>query len=145
WLTPSGERFTLEQWYLAGATNARDSSILVDGFRRFGIDASSNEWGIQRSSNEERVKTSGMFGGSLGSGPPDRYHSRNIARPENRYSGTNRFGFSNPDMDRAIDGYLTTLDRPGRIEQLAQMERIVMEQLPVIPTYWTAVVTAHAA
>jgi peptide/nickel transport system substrate-binding protein len=119
WLTPNIERFALEQWYLAGATNERDSQIIVDGFRRLGIDATSNVWGIQRSSNEERVKTSGMFGGSLGSGPPDRYHSRNIARPENRYSGTNRFGFSNPDMDRAIDGYLTALDRNERIQHLA--------------------------
>ncbi len=144
-LTPSGERFTLEQWYLGGATNERDSQIIVDGFRRVGIDASSNVWGIQRSSIEERVRTSGMFGGSLGSGPPDRYHTRNIARPENRYSGTNRFGFSNPDMDRAIDGYLTALDRTERVQQLAEMERIAMDQLPVIPTYWTAVVTAHAS
>ena len=54
-------RFTLEQWYLTGATNERDSAILVDGFRRFGIDASSNEWGIQRTSQEERAKTSGML------------------------------------------------------------------------------------
>jgi peptide/nickel transport system substrate-binding protein len=142
WLAPSGDRLTLEQWYLAGATNERDSQILVDSFRRLGIDASSNVWGIQRSSNEERVKTSGLFGGSLGTGPPIRYHSREIARAENRWTGTNRFGFANAEMDQLIDAYLTTLDRPARIQQLAQMERIAMEQLPAIPTYWTAMSNA---
>ncbi len=144
WMTPAGERFTLEQWYLAGATNERDSIILVDTFRRLGIDATSNVFGIQRSSNEERVKTSGMFGGSLGF-VPDRYHSRDVARAENRWQGRNRFGFVNPELDRFIDLYVAALDRSERIELLAQMERVAMEQLPAIPTYYTAVVIAHVA
>jgi peptide/nickel transport system substrate-binding protein len=144
WLTPTGERFTLEQWYLAGATNERDSVILVDTFRRLGIDASSNVFGIQRASNEERVKSPGMFGGSLGF-LPDRYHSREIARADNRWLGRNRFGFSHPDLDRFIEAYNASLDRSERIQNLAQMERVAMEQLPAIPTYYTAVVIAHAA
>ena len=144
WVTPNGERFTLEQWYLAGATNERDSVILVDTFRRLGIDASSNVFGIQRASNEERVKSSGMFGGSLGF-LPDRYHSREIARAENRWLGRNRFGFANAELDRIIDAHNASLDRNERIQNLAQMERVAMEQLPAIPTYYTAVVIAHAA
>lgn len=144
WLTPSGERFTLEQWYLAGATNERDSAILIDTFRRLGIDASSNVFGIQRSSNEERVKTSGMFGGSLGF-VPDRYHSRDVASAANRWGGRNRFGFNSPELDQWIDAYHAALDRSERIRHLAQMERVAMEQLPAIPTYYTAVVIAHAA
>lgn len=144
WLTPNGERFTLEQWYLAGATNERDSVILVDTFRKLGIDASSNVFGIQRASNEERVKTSGMFGGSVGF-VPDRYHSREIATAANRWQGRNRFGFSDPELDRYIDGYLSALDRTERIQQLGQLERVAMEQLPAIPTYYTAVVIAHVA
>jgi len=143
WLTPSGQRLTLEQWYLAGATNERDSQIIVDSLRRFGIDASSNVFSIQRSSLEDRVKTSGIFGGSFTL--PDQFHSRNIARAENRWAGINRFGPSNPDLDRFIDAYLVSLDRSERVQNLIQMERIAMEQVAAIPTYWTAVVTAHAA
>jgi peptide/nickel transport system substrate-binding protein len=143
WLTPTGQRFTLEQWYLTGATNERDSAILVDSFRRIGIDASANEWGIQRTSQEERARTAGLFGGNIGK-LPDKYHSRNVARAENRWMGSNRFGFTNPELDRIVDAYGATLDRTQRIEQIAQMERIALEQLPAIPTYWTAVVVAHA-
>jgi peptide/nickel transport system substrate-binding protein len=143
WLTPSGQRFTLEQWYLAGATNERDSQIIVDMLRRFGIDASSNVFSIQRSSLEDRVKTSGIFGGSFTL--PDQFHSRNIARAENRWAGINRFGHSNPDLDRYVDAYLVSLDRSERIRNLIQMERTAMEQVSAIPTYWTAVVTGHAA
>ena len=143
WLVPGGERFTLEQWYLAGATNERESTILVDMLRRFGIDATSNVFGIQRSSNEERVKTSGIFGGAVAL--PDRYHSRAIARAETRWTGTNRFGFNNPELDRYIDAYATALDRDERIRNLAQMERIAMDEMPAIPTYYTAAVIAHTA
>jgi len=57
----------------------------------------------------------------------------------------NRFGFSSPDLDRSVDGYLSALDRSERIQQLAQAERLAMEQVAAIPTYWTAVITAHAA
>ncbi len=65
WLTPAGQRFTLEQWYLQGATNERDSQILTDGLRRFGIEATSNVFGLQRASQEDRAKTPGMFGGNV--------------------------------------------------------------------------------
>jgi ABC-type transport system substrate-binding protein len=143
WLTPGGERFALELWYLTGASNERDSSILLDGFRTFGIDATSHLWGVQRTSQEERTKTPGLFGGNISL--PAKYHSRDIARAENRWTGANRYGFSNPDFDRFTDIHFSALDRSERIQALAQMERIAMEQLPGIPTYWTAALTVHAS
>jgi len=143
WLTPTGERFTLESSYLTSATNERDSQILVDGFRRFGIDASSNLFGVTRTSQEERAKVSGLFGGNIDL--DTKYHSRDIARAENRWTGANRYGFSNADFDRLTDAFLTSLDRSERIQALAEMERIGMERLPGIPTYWAAQVVAHTA
>jgi peptide/nickel transport system substrate-binding protein len=144
WLTPTGEPFTLEQWYLTGATNEKDSVIIVDTFRRFGIDATSNLWGISRSSQEERTRQAGLFGGNMEL-TAAKYHSRSIARAENRFTGANRYGFSHPDLDRFSDAFATALDRSERTQHLAAMERVVMEYLPGIPTYWTAVITAHAS
>src|SRR5207249_2834170 len=51
WLTPNGQRFTLELWHLAGADNQRENTILVDELQRFGIDATGLLWGTQRTSN----------------------------------------------------------------------------------------------
>jgi len=138
----SGERFTLEQWYIAGATNERESTILVDGLRRNGIDASSHVFGVQRTSQEDRSKSPGLFGGSK---DIPRYHSAEIARPENRWTGANRFGYANPDMDRAVDAWDTTLDRTARTQRLLEMERIAMTDLPTIPMYWNPRVMAWAA
>ncbi len=142
WLTPRGERFTLEQWYIGGASNERESNILVAGWRRFGIEATSHLWGVQRTNAEERAKTSGIFGGSHN---VDDFHSRDIARPETRWTGSNRYGFVNREYDRLVEAWETTLDRTERIQHLAQMERIVMEELPAIPLYYNPRVIAYAA
>jgi len=142
WLTPGGDRFTLEQWYIAGATNERESTILVDTLRRFGIDAVSQLWGVQRTSNEERAKTSGIFGGQMNM--PE-YRSRDIPRPETRWTGRNRLGFSNAEFDRLWEGYDSTLAREERVPYIAGMERIASEQLPGIVLYWIPKVVPHAA
>ena len=142
WSTPRGEPFSLEQWYLAASNNERESQILIDTLRRFGIDATSHLFGNQRTSAEDRVKTPGLFGGTKVF--PD-YHSRDIARPENRWAGSNRFGYSNPELDRLLDVYYTTLDRPQRIQQMAQIERLAMDDLPAIPLYYNPRVIAFVA
>jgi ABC-type transport system substrate-binding protein len=140
WLTPRGERFTLEQWYIAGASNERESNILVAGWRQFGIEASSHVWGVQRTSAEERAKQPGIFGGSI---RIDQFHTRDIARTENRWTGSNRFGYVNREYDRLLEAWETTLDRSERVQQLARMERIVMEELPAIPLYHNPRVIAY--
>ncbi len=139
WASAGGERFAMEQWYIAGATNERESTILVDGLRRFGIEASSHVFGVQRSSQEDRSKSPGLFGGSK---EYPRYHSAEISRPENRWTGANRFGYSNPEMDRLVEAWDTTLDRAERVQRMADMERIAMTELPAIPMYWNPRVMA---
>jgi peptide/nickel transport system substrate-binding protein len=134
WLTPTGERFTFEEWYLTASNNARESAILVERLRSFGIDASGYQFGTQRTSQEDRSKTPGMFGGNIPD--PSVYASEDVARPENRWTGRNRFGYVNPELDRLITAYNTTLDHDPRIQQMAQMERIANEDLPAFPLYW---------
>jgi peptide/nickel transport system substrate-binding protein len=143
WLLPNGQPFTLSQWGLGGTTDEKDSAIVLDSYRRFGIDASSMQFATQRSSQEERSAQPGLLNGSINL--PDVYHSRNAARPETRWMGTNRYGFSNPEMDRYVDAYLTDLDRSERVNDLSQVERVAMEQLPAIPTYFHAAVMAQSA
>jgi peptide/nickel transport system substrate-binding protein len=142
WRTPTGDRFTFEQYGLGGTTDEKDSAIIIENYRRFGIDATSHVFATARSSQEERSKISGMLNGSVAL--PDIYHTRNAARPENRWTGANRYGFVYPEIDRFIDGYLTSLDQSERIQNLAMVEQIAMEQLPAIPTYYHAVVIAHS-
>jgi peptide/nickel transport system substrate-binding protein len=142
WLTPEGDRFTFEQGYLTSASNERESQILVAGLRQAGIDATSQLFGIQRTSNEERYTSPGLFGGAVFI---PRYRIDEIAGPENRWTGGNRWGYANPEVDRLSGLWDTTLDRPQRIQVMAQLERIANEEVPVIPLYFTANVIAHAS
>jgi ABC-type oligopeptide transport system substrate-binding subunit len=68
--------------------------------------------------------------------------SPEIARPENRWNGGNRYGWSNADYDRAFDGWTKSLAKTDRTRYIADMERIMTDQLPILPNYFEASVTA---
>jgi peptide/nickel transport system substrate-binding protein len=57
-------------------------------------------------------------------------HSRD---PEHGYGDTNWGGFSDPELDRMIEGSATTMDMLERRAQLQAVMRRVMEDLPIIP------------
>jgi peptide/nickel transport system substrate-binding protein len=73
------------------------------------------------------------------------YHSSSIPSAENRWTGRNFGGWSNPEYDRLHDTFVQTLDRSQRIAQMAQLNRIIGEQLPVIPMYFSVDGVAHVA
>ena len=96
---------------------------------------------MQRTSAEERAKTPGIFGGSH---RIEDFHTRDVARPETRWTGTNRYGYGNGEYDRLLEAWEMALDRAQRVQHLAQMERILMEDLPTIPLYYNPRVIAYA-
>src|SRR6185369_16464392 len=71
------------------------------------------------------------------------YTTTNIPRPENRWIGGNRGGWSSPEYDRLFEAYNTTLARSERIQHIAQMERLVSEEVPTIPLMYTPRMIAH--
>jgi ABC-type transport system substrate-binding protein len=73
------------------------------------------------------------------------YTTPAIPRAENRWLGGNRGGWTNPAYDRLWDAFNSTLDRPERIQQVAQMEKIVSDEVVAIPMYYTPRTIAHAA
>ncbi len=141
WATPSGQRFTFEHWYLPSSNNEREAAIMMDGLRGFGIDASAQVFGSERSL-QDRVTRPGMFGFTLES--PTSLHSREIASAATRWVGGN-LGYVNPEMDRIIDAYNGTLSPSDRIQQQIQMEQIAMSDMPVLPMYWVPRVVGFVA
>jgi ABC-type transport system substrate-binding protein len=55
-----------------------------------------------------------------------------IGTPANRWRGSNRGGWENPEIDRLWAAYNSTLDRSERTRQFAEIVRIVSDQLPVL-------------
>ncbi len=146
YVNPNGEPFQIEVRYTANPTHEQENAIIVDVFRRLGVNASGTlipPIGLRDShflALMPGIFTSGARGHEQDMG---RYTTAEIPRPETRWQGFNRGAWSNAEYDRLWDAYNTTLDRPQRIQQLAQMEKIFTEELPAIPHYYTPVVAAH--
>lgn len=54
------------------------------------------------------------------------------------WDGNNRTGYSNPAYDKAIQESNTVPDPAKRLEKLLEAEKILMEDMPVIPIYYYA-------
>src|SRR5438093_5733115 len=73
------------------------------------------------------------------------FTTASIPRPENRWFGNNRGAWSNADYDRLADAYNATLDRDQRIQQMAQMTRLISEELPAISLYYDLGIVAYVS
>ena len=59
-----------------------------------------------------------------------------IPRPENRWTGSNRGGWSNPEFDRLSDTLASTLEPDARAQLVAQMAGIFSREMVAIPLYF---------
>src|SRR5205814_2818380 len=112
-------RFTLEVKTLEGGQNEAEMAIIADQFRRAGIDASEAVLpAAQIQSGEARASFPGVQ--TTSGGTIDILASKNTSRPENRWQGHNRGSWTNPEFDRLIGLFETTLDRTERAHYIAQ-------------------------
>lgn len=65
-------------------------------------------------------------------------HSSQIPSEANNWSGNNRTGFRNADMDRLIEQIRTELDPARRNQIWGEIQRIYLTELPVLPLYFRA-------
>jgi peptide/nickel transport system substrate-binding protein len=141
-----GEPFRLEVATDGGASNERQNTIFVDSLRRAGIDASSKVIPVAMLRDPElRTKLPALNTGGIGAKPFSGLISSAIPRPENRWSGNNRGGWSHPEVDRLWEAYLRTPSASERAQQIADMERILSEDVGMIPVMFDIVSNVHAA
>jgi peptide/nickel transport system substrate-binding protein len=143
---PNGEPFKPEVATDGGASNERENAIFVDSLRRAGIDASSRVVPVAQLRDPQlRAALPGLQTGGIGSKALGQMTTSATPRAENRWAGNNRGGWTSPEFDRLWQAYTTTLDRSQRVEQMAQMERILSEDVGLIPNLFTIVANAHVA
>jgi peptide/nickel transport system substrate-binding protein len=146
--SPGSDSLKLEVRIVAGAENETENAIIVEGFRRAGLNASPYLFPVAQLRDAQAVTTfpalfsTGRSGEEKGLGD---YSLAAIPKAENRWLGGNRGGFIHQEYDRLWQAYNSTLDRSERTLQIAQMERILSEQLPAIPHYYAPRAMAHVA
>jgi ABC-type transport system substrate-binding protein len=120
-------------------------AIMAATWRQLGLDVTEVVFGAAQG-RDFRLRNlhPGTFatGGGSGEEALVQHRTADVPRPENRWDGPNRGGWSNPEFDRLADAYTVTLDREERVRLLTQMARVFTEDAAVISLYFNAVTTA---
>ncbi len=126
----------------AGDREEMELAVYVDSLRKAGFDASQRVVPVQQIRDPElRALLPGLQlrGGAYQLGS---YTSDQIPRPGNRWVGDNRGGWSSAEYDRLFSAYTTTLEPSERVRQVAQMERLLTDQVPIVPNMYSAYAVA---
>ncbi|MPZ13010.1 MAG: hypothetical protein GEU73_01055 [Chloroflexi bacterium] len=143
---PGGEPFRVEYATDGGPSPERENSIYVDSLRQAGVDAFSYVIPIvQLRDLQARSLRPGLSNGAIGAKALGFFISAEVPRPENRWAGNNRGGWSNPEYDRLWQTFDTALEPRDRERSTAEMERLLYDDTAVIPNMFTVVVNARAA
>jgi len=143
----AGQRFATDFSVLQSPQNENEMAIMAAGWRQAGFDIREVVWAASLSSDAAlRNQHPGL---STTSGPAGEvtlveHRSADLPTPQNRWTGSNRGGWSNPEYDRFADVLLTALDRGDRQRLLVEMVRIFTEDAAVISLYFAPTITAFA-
>jgi peptide/nickel transport system substrate-binding protein len=141
-LTKAGDRFQLDLRGSAG-TLERAYPLMQQDYRHVGIDFVYMP-GVSGQSQQDSSLYPGLMGSALPANWANfgaRWHTRTIARPENRFAGSNRSGYSNLVLDRIFD----EIDRSIRIEDRLRLWsdswRVLSDDVAVMSLYFSPLPT----
>jgi peptide/nickel transport system substrate-binding protein len=144
---PDG-RLTFEFKTNTSVQNDSWRAILQDGWKRAGIDVDQSAFTAGDTRDAQNLATfRSMYGtgGNVGESALPMFTSAMVARPENRWDGRNRGGWSNPEYDRLVDAVQTTLNREERVQRIIQAFTILTEQLGAFPLWFPPSVVAYVS
>lgn len=143
-----GERFTVTIGTTAGNRVREDvEQILQSQWRKVGVDLRVTNQPARvffGETTRHRQFEMAMYAWLLSpvSDCETLFTTENIPSPQNAYNGQNFSGFSHPEMDRLCHRIPTELDQAARAAMLRRTQRILAEELPVLPLYFRVDVTA---
>jgi peptide/nickel transport system substrate-binding protein len=137
--------FSPEMLGIAEGLEGQEATILADFLRRASIDAQLRLVpSVQMQASNEMKATFPAFRANQAISPMV-ITTAAMAAPENRWSGRNKSGYSNPEHDRLFDIWTQTLDRKERDDLSVQMYKGMNDDLPGLPLYFNFWVIAHSS
>ncbi len=146
--SPSQGRLAVSLSTTSGGGFETEMTIMASGWRTAGFDIQENVLPASQARDPEIASSfPGLSTRSTAMGEPALLGmvTSAIPRPENRWRGPNRGGWSNPDYDRLVEAFSLTLDPQERASQLARLVRIFSEDLPAISLYFPSQAFVHPA
>ena len=143
-------RFRVETRGVSSGDEERDTTIVDDYLRAAGYDSFINL--LPSSTRAVDDKAKGTFPGlTLNNNTLQRglgltkWLTSNIGSDADNWVGGNRMGWSNAEFDRLSTEWATTLDHGQQVQKLAQMMKVLNEELPSLPLYFNFRIIAHTA
>ncbi len=140
-----GQRLKLRLMTTAGnRTRELVSQVLQSQWRYIGIDARIRNEPARvffgQTVTERKYPAMAMFAwiSSPENVPRSQLHSAHIPSQGNNYSGQNYTGFANKEVDALLDAIEVELDKNKRLKLWHRLQRIYIEELPVLPLYFRA-------
>jgi ABC-type transport system substrate-binding protein len=150
YVNAAGAPLNFEVRNIQSAQNDAERTIIADGWRRAGWQIEEDVFAPVQTRDGQALGTfrslsvTSAAAQREGLNLPD-FTSNSASRPETRWTGQNRGGWTNPDYDRVVHAFLTSLEDRDRHEAVAQAARFLTEDLGVIPLHFNPGVIAHAA
>jgi peptide/nickel transport system substrate-binding protein len=129
----------------ASAQNAAERTILASGWRQAGFDVEEATFSPAEAQDGQTVSTFRSLyttGAPAGTQAFGLFTTRTIARPETRWVGSNRSGWSNADYDRFAEAVQSTLEPAERGRQIIQAVKVLTETPAMISLYFNPSVLA---
>jgi ABC-type transport system substrate-binding protein len=146
----SGGHVSPEVLGIAEGQEGQETTVVVDYLRRAGFDAQLRLVPSALINNSDEMKATfpamrTNYTGTNRSLSAERLLGNRVAAPDNRWAGTNKTGWNNPEHDRLYNAWTKALDRDERSRLVVQIVRVETEELPYIPLYFNTENLAHAA
>jgi peptide/nickel transport system substrate-binding protein len=127
------ERFTTEMRNGALPEAEKVFQIIQFDLKRVGIDLASLDSQSTPNPVDYALYPGFVFSTNTGL---DKFDGRNIATAQNRWSGQNGSGYSNPMVDRMNDQYLQSVRIDDQYRYLGEGFRLLLEDAALVPLYY---------
>lgn len=145
----SGQRLAMELRAFSADPGPQEAAILSDMWKKLGIDMPTYVIPAAQSQNLEQVSAYPALRieqtGLTGTTAVNKIYGGAVALPENRWGGVNRGGWVNPEYDRLLDVFVSSLDRVERNRAASDALKIASVELPVLPLYYLSLAAAYTS
>ncbi len=143
-----GERVEVNLQAAAGGGGyLREALVLADGWKRVGVEAPLRTLSAAEQADQELA---GTYPGvrltqlSMLANPFLYFTAATVASPANKWSGRNKGGFVDPEIERLSDRYVSALDRAERNQALIEGMVYLSQRAVYFPLYYGYDVIAHS-
>ena len=142
---PDGRPFRPDFIVRAGTQHERGQAILVDTWRRSGLDIQPSVLPDVTVPRVERYTWPNLQAQTSDVDEYEQWATSQIGTEANRWTGSNRAGYSNPEFDRIYEAFRRTLDRTEAGRLAVQALKLLSDELPGYVVYESPALLAHSS